>query len=71
FNEADRQLARTLDALAEADNYAEWIVEMAEPYLGADILERYGVASPGSQDRTSTAPACERGPDRRSDGDGG
>ncbi|MGH9281176.1 MAG: class I SAM-dependent methyltransferase [Acidimicrobiales bacterium] len=39
FQEADRELARTLDALAEADNYADWIVEMAEPYLGAEILE--------------------------------
>ena len=39
FQEADRELARTLDALAEADNYADWIVEMAQPYLGAEMLE--------------------------------
>ncbi len=39
FNEADKELARALDALSEADNYADWIVAMAEPYLGGDILE--------------------------------
>ncbi|MFP5318292.1 MAG: class I SAM-dependent methyltransferase [Acidimicrobiia bacterium] len=39
FTEADRELARALDALSEADNYADWIVDMAQPYLGPQILE--------------------------------
>src|SRR5262249_12861284 len=39
FQEADRQLARALEALSEADHYADWIVEMAQPYLGGEILE--------------------------------
>lgn len=39
FSDADRELARALDALSEADNYADWIVDMAQPYLGASILE--------------------------------
>jgi 2-polyprenyl-3-methyl-5-hydroxy-6-metoxy-1,4-benzoquinol methylase len=39
FSEADRELAEALDALSEAGNYADWIVDMAQPYLGAHILE--------------------------------
>jgi len=39
FTEADRELARALDALSEADNYADWIVDMTQPHLGPQILE--------------------------------
>jgi len=39
FSEADRELAQVLDALGEADNYADWIVDMAQPHLGPQILE--------------------------------
>lgn len=39
FNEADTELAEVLDALTEAVRYADWIVEMAQPHLGAEILE--------------------------------
>ena len=39
FTEADQELAKALDALSEADNYADWIVEMAQPFLGPQILE--------------------------------
>jgi 2-polyprenyl-3-methyl-5-hydroxy-6-metoxy-1,4-benzoquinol methylase len=39
FNEADTELAEVLDALTEAVQYADWIVEMSQPYLGAEILE--------------------------------
>jgi SAM-dependent methyltransferase len=39
FDEADRQMAEALDNLVAASNYADWIVEMASPYLGPEILE--------------------------------
>lgn len=39
FDDADTELAEVLDALTEAVNYADWIVEMAAPHLGAEILE--------------------------------
>jgi SAM-dependent methyltransferase len=39
FSEADRQLAETLDALTEAVNYADWVLEMIQPYLGSTMLE--------------------------------
>ena len=39
FHEADEELAQALDNLAEAVNYADWIVALAEPHLGANILE--------------------------------
>lgn len=39
FGEADRELARALDALDGAVNYADWIVEMVQPHLGPTILE--------------------------------
>ncbi|MFN2505653.1 MAG: class I SAM-dependent methyltransferase [Acidimicrobiales bacterium] len=39
FSEADQELARALDALGDATNYADWIVEMASPHLGPQILE--------------------------------
>ena len=39
FDEADQELARALDALGDAVNYADWIVAMAQPHLGAHILE--------------------------------
>lgn len=40
FSEADQELAQVLDALGDAVNYADWIVDgMAGPHLGADILE--------------------------------
>ncbi len=32
-------MAAALDNLVAATNYADWIVEMAQPYLGAEILE--------------------------------
>lgn len=61
FQEADRELARTLDALAEADNYADWIVEMARPHLGASILELgagHGTVT-GRLARHGTVTACD------------
>jgi SAM-dependent methyltransferase len=39
FDEADRELAEVLDALTEATNYADWIVALAAPHLGGEILE--------------------------------
>jgi SAM-dependent methyltransferase len=39
FSEADIELAETLDSLDEATNYANWIFELLEPYLGAHVLE--------------------------------
>ena len=39
FDDADRQLAGVLDSLAGAVNYADWIVELARPHLGHDVLE--------------------------------
>jgi SAM-dependent methyltransferase len=32
-------MAEALDNLVAASNYADWIVEMAQPHLGAEILE--------------------------------
>jgi SAM-dependent methyltransferase len=37
--EADANLAGTLEALDGATNYADWIVSLLEPHLGRDILE--------------------------------
>jgi 2-polyprenyl-3-methyl-5-hydroxy-6-metoxy-1,4-benzoquinol methylase len=39
FSAADAELASTLDNLDGADNYAEWIFELIEPYLGHEVLE--------------------------------
>lgn len=39
FNEADDELAKALDALTEATNYADWIIDQAQAHLGASILE--------------------------------
>jgi SAM-dependent methyltransferase len=39
FDEADEELARVLDNLSEAVNYADWLVELAAPHLGPHILE--------------------------------
>ena len=39
FEEADQDLAQTLDNLAAAVNYADWIVALAAPHLGPKILE--------------------------------
>jgi len=39
LDEADLQLARTLDSLDGAVNYPAWIVELIEPYLGRRVLE--------------------------------
>ncbi|MDQ3977955.1 MAG: methyltransferase domain-containing protein [Actinomycetota bacterium] len=39
FEEADEELAQVLDNLAAAVNYADWIVALAAPYLGPQILE--------------------------------
>ena len=39
FEEADAELAQVLDNLAEAVNYADWIVALAAPHLGPTILE--------------------------------
>ena len=39
FSAADAELAATLDNLDGADNYAGWIFELIEPYLGHEVLE--------------------------------
>jgi SAM-dependent methyltransferase len=39
FDEADTELAATLDNLDGASRYASWIYEMIEPWLGDDLLE--------------------------------
>jgi SAM-dependent methyltransferase len=39
FSAADAELAATLDNLDGADNYAGWIFELIEPYLGNEVLE--------------------------------
>ena len=39
FNEADGELAKALDALTEAVNYADWIIDLAQAHLGSHILE--------------------------------
>jgi 2-polyprenyl-3-methyl-5-hydroxy-6-metoxy-1,4-benzoquinol methylase len=36
---ADTELATTLESLDEADNYADWIIELIAPHLGQNILE--------------------------------
>ena len=39
FPEADAALADTLDSLDDADNYADWIVDLMAPHLSGHILE--------------------------------
>jgi len=39
FSAADAELKATLDSLDGADNYAGWIFELIEPYLGNEVLE--------------------------------
>jgi SAM-dependent methyltransferase len=39
FSHADLELESTLDNLDGAENYAHWILDMAEPFLGRDVLE--------------------------------
>jgi len=39
FSAADAELAATLDNLDGAGNYAGWIFELIEPYLGPEVLE--------------------------------
>jgi glycosyltransferase involved in cell wall biosynthesis/ubiquinone/menaquinone biosynthesis C-methylase UbiE len=39
FDEADVELAEILDNLADGSNYADWIASLAEPWLGARVLE--------------------------------
>jgi len=39
FDEADAELATTLDSLDGADNYTDWLYSMCEPYLGKRVLE--------------------------------
>ena len=38
-HEVDATLASTLDSLDDAENYRNWIVELASPYLAGPILE--------------------------------
>ncbi len=39
FDESDSELSEVLDSLLEADNYADWIADLARPHLGERILE--------------------------------
>jgi SAM-dependent methyltransferase len=39
FSAADAELAETLDNLDGAGNYAGWIYQLIDPYLGPDVLE--------------------------------
>jgi 2-polyprenyl-3-methyl-5-hydroxy-6-metoxy-1,4-benzoquinol methylase len=39
FDEADAELASTLDSLDGADNYTDWLYSMCAPYLGSSVLE--------------------------------
>jgi len=39
FDESDSELSEVLDSLLEADNYADWIADLARPHLGERVLE--------------------------------
>lgn len=39
FSAADEHLADTLDSLDDAGNYADWIIDLIAPHLGARVLE--------------------------------
>ena len=39
LHEADSELESSLDNLDDAENYADWIVEMMAPYVSGDIIE--------------------------------
>lgn len=39
FDDADEAMAEVLDSLQGADNYADWIYDLAEPHLGTRVLE--------------------------------
>ena len=66
FDEADREMAEALDNLVAASNYADWIVEMAAPHLGAEILEvgaghgtlTQRLAAHGKVTATDLSPRC-------------
>ncbi len=39
FDDADAELAESLDSLRDAENYQDWIFELCEPYFGKKVLE--------------------------------
>jgi len=39
FDDSDAELSDVLSTLEEADNYADWIYRLVEPYLGDEVLE--------------------------------
>jgi 2-polyprenyl-3-methyl-5-hydroxy-6-metoxy-1,4-benzoquinol methylase len=39
FDQADAELASSLDSLDGADNYTDWLYSLCEPYLGRSVLE--------------------------------
>ncbi|MCL4293810.1 MAG: glycosyltransferase [Acidimicrobiia bacterium] len=39
FDESDSELSEALDSLLDADNYADWIADLARPHLGERVLE--------------------------------
>ncbi len=39
FEEADAELAETLDSLVDASNYADWIASLMDGHIGGEILE--------------------------------
>ena len=52
---ADVELANTLEALDDTDNYTDWILELVEPHLGCKVLEV------GAGHGTMTARLADRG----------
>jgi len=66
FLAADRVLAQALEQMDGATNYAEWIVALAGPHLGAEILEvgaghgtlTEGLARYGRVTATDLSPRC-------------
>jgi 2-polyprenyl-3-methyl-5-hydroxy-6-metoxy-1,4-benzoquinol methylase len=39
FDDSDAELSEVLSTLEEADNYADWIYDLIQPYLGDRVLE--------------------------------
>ena len=39
FEESDAELETVLDSLRGARNYADWLYELCQPYLGSEVLE--------------------------------
>jgi SAM-dependent methyltransferase len=63
--DADDELATTLDSLDDAGNYADWIIDIIAPHLGARVLEvgaGHGTMSARLRDRAESVVATELSP---------